>query len=178
MDLATAREIVISGHESAHAVASVRLGLPFEYVTLDDPEIGPHVQSIDNLPRPIVFYRGGGVCCGPPQPMCPTCCAEEGRAVSLMVMALCGSLGAAASGTKVFGYGHEADKGCFIEFCKTAFGDQTDANVNARMNKLLDRALELMRPENKTVTAVAKALRVRRRLTESEVKEIIQDASS
>jgi hypothetical protein len=48
-----AREIVISAHESAHAVAAVRLGLGFEYLTLDDANIGPHVQSVDNIPRQI-----------------------------------------------------------------------------------------------------------------------------
>jgi hypothetical protein len=59
MEAARAREIVVSAHEAAHAVASVRLGLRFEYVTLDDAEIGPHVQNVENLSRPIVFYRGG-----------------------------------------------------------------------------------------------------------------------
>jgi hypothetical protein len=57
MEASGTKEIIISAHESAHAVASVRLGLSFEYVTLDDPNIGPHVQHFENLPRPIVFYR-------------------------------------------------------------------------------------------------------------------------
>ncbi|MBM3818730.1 MAG: hypothetical protein FJW14_06895 [Acidimicrobiia bacterium] len=50
MDVATAKEIVVSAHEASHAVASVRLGLPFEYVTLDDAEI---VQTKDLV---VILY--------------------------------------------------------------------------------------------------------------------------
>jgi hypothetical protein len=158
MDASGVKEIVISAHESAHAVASVRLGLPFEYVTLDDPDIGPHVQHFENHSRPIVFYRGGGSCCNPNQPMCERCRAEEKRAEFDIVMAMCGSLGAAATGCNAFGYGDEADKAYVVEFCRTAFSDRTEADVNARMNTMLQRACDLMQPEGKTVTAVAKAL--------------------
>ena len=168
-----AKEIVISAHESAHAVASVRLGLPFHYVTLDDAN-GPHVEHFENLPRPIGFYRGG-LCCGPNQPMCERCRTEEKRAESYILMAMCGSLGAASTGCNAFGFGHEADKAYVIRFCETAFGDQTNACVDARMETMLQRAHQLMLPESKTVTAVSKALRTQRRLTETEVKEIMQD---
>ncbi|MGH8773519.1 MAG: hypothetical protein ACREV2_20440, partial [Burkholderiales bacterium] len=97
MDATNAKEIVVSAHEASHAVASVRLGLRFAYVTLDDATIGPHVQHVDNLPRPIVFYRCGGSCCDSNRPMCETCHAEVKRAESYIVMAMCGSLGVSAT---------------------------------------------------------------------------------
>ena len=175
-EVAAAKEIVISAHESAHAVAAVRLGLPFEYVTLDNAEIGPHVQhSVDNRPRPIGFYKGGS-CCGQKQPMCERCRAEEKRAKSYILMAMCGSLGAASTGCKVFGFGNDADKVYVEDFCRTAFGDQAHADINARITRILTKANELMLPENETVTAVSKALRTRRCLTETEVKNIMQES--
>jgi hypothetical protein len=177
MDVARAKEIVVSAHEAAHAVASVRLGLAFEYVTLDDADIGPHVQHIDNLPRPIVFYRGGGSCCDPNRPICNACRAEQDRAESYIMVAICGTLGVHATGCDVFGYGHDADKAYVIDFCRTAFGDRTDAEIDARMKAMLQKAAELMHPEGRAASAVAKALRTRRRLTEADVKEIMRDAS-
>lgn len=122
----------LSAHEASHAVASVRLGLPFEYVTLDDAAIGPHVQHVENLPRRIVFYRGGGSCCDSNRSMCETCRAEERRAESYIVMAMCGSLGVDATGCNAFGYGHDADLAYVIDFCRKAFGDSNDAEINAR----------------------------------------------
>lgn len=178
IESAGAKEIVISAHEAAHAVASVRLGLPFEYVTLDDADIGPHVETIENLPRPIAFYCGGGSCCDPTRPICNACRPEQERAESYIMMAMCGSLGVDATGCNTFGYGHEDDKAYAIGFCKTAFGDRSDAEVNDRMRTMLQRARELMRHEGKTVTAVAKALRLRRRLTEAEVKEMMQNPNA
>jgi hypothetical protein len=177
MEATKAKEIVVSAHEAAHAVASVRLGLPFEYVTLDDADIGPHVQHVENLPRPIMFYRGGGSCCDPNRPICNACRGEQERAESYIMVAMCGRLGVDATGCNAFGYGLDADKEYVIEFCRTAFGDSTDAQVNARMKALLQKAAELMHPEGKTASAVAKALRTRRRLTEAEVKEIMQNAA-
>ncbi len=177
MEADAARDIVVSAHEAAHAVASVRLGLPFEYVTLDDATIGPHVQHLENEPRPIVFYRGDGKCCASDPPMCESCRAEQTRAESYIMMAMCGSLGVDATGCNAFGYGHDADKAYVVEFLKEAFGDRDDVSINARMKTLLHRASELMHPEGKTVTAVAKALRMHRRLTEAELKQIMQDAS-
>ncbi|MGE0702959.1 MAG: hypothetical protein AB7P22_03380 [Vicinamibacterales bacterium] len=169
--LAAAKEIVISAHESAHAVASIRLGLRFDYVTLDDADIGPHVANVDNAPRPIPFYRGGPERC---DPICENCRSEERRADSYMVMAMCGSLGAAATGAgKAFGYGHDGDKEYVVQFCKEAFGDKTDEDVNARMKGALDRAMDLMRHEGKAASAVARELREKRRLTESEVQAIV-----
>ena len=178
MDTTTAKEIVVSAHEASHAVASVRLGLPFEYVTLDDAAIGPHVQHVENLPRRIVFYRGGGSCCDSNRSMCETCRAEERRAESYIVMAMCGSLGVDATGCNAFGYGHDADLAYVIDFCRTAFGDSTDAEIDARTKALLRKAAELMHPEGKTTSAVARALRARRRLTEAEVTKIMENPSA
>jgi hypothetical protein len=178
MNLAQARDIVISAHESAHAVASVRLNRPFDYVTLDDATLGPHVYITDNAPRPIPFYVGGGACCGGDQQICDNCRAELQRAESYIMIAVCGTLGVLATGCKDFGYGHDADKTYAVEFCKVAFGDQTDAQITARLKDLSDRALELMRPESRTVSAVGKALRAQRRLTEQQVKDIVQSETS
>jgi hypothetical protein len=177
MSLAQARDIVISAHESAHAVASVRLNRPFDYVTLDDDVLGPHVYSTDNAPRPIPFYDGGGACCGGDQPICDNCGAELQRAESCIMIAVCGTLGVLATGCKDFGYGHEADKTYAVEFRKVAFGDQTDVQISARLKDLSDRAFELMRPESKTVSAVGRALREQRRLTEQQVRDIVQTES-
>ncbi len=171
------REIVISCHEAAHAIASVRLGLPFEYVTLDDAEIGPHVQSIGNLPRPIAYYRGGGSCCDPTRQICEACRREVDRAEAYMVMAMCGSIGARVTGCKAFGYGHAADQAYVVDFCRVAFGDQTDDEINARIRAMLDRALGLMQSEMRALTPVAKALGARRRLTEDEVKTLLDGAA-
>ncbi len=85
-EAASAKEIVVSAHEAAHAVASVRLRLPFEYVTLDDPNIGPHVKHLENLPRPIAFYCDGGSCCDPNRPICNACRAEQERAESFIMV--------------------------------------------------------------------------------------------
>jgi hypothetical protein len=175
--LPQANEIVVSAHEAAHAVASVRLGVPFKYVTIGDDDDGPRVESIENAPRPIIYYCGGGTCCGPDRPMCDTCRVEQDRAESWIVMAMCGSIGVAGTGSKLFGYGHEDDKVYVADFCRTAFADSKDEDVSARIKPLLKRALELMQPESKTVSAVARALRTRRTLTEDEVKDIMQNAS-
>ena len=188
MEVSEAEEIIVSGHESAHAVAAVKLGLSFCYVTLDDANIGSHVGGLDNLPRPIGFYRGG--CCGPNPPMCERCRREKKRAESHIVVLICGSLGAAEfhrlmaspenlgvdfARYSAIGFGNSGDKDIVERFCRTAFGDQTYACVNVRIKTMLERAEELLRQEvETTVTAVAKALRTRRRLTETEVKEIMR----
>ena len=175
-EVSAAKEIVISAHESAHAVAAVRLGLHFEYVTLgSNAEIYSHLQPVDNQPRPIGFYTGGS-CCGQKQPMCERCRAEENRAESWILMSMCGSLGANSTGCDAFGYGLGADKMYVEDFCRTAFGDQTYVEINARIKRMLRKANELMLPENETVTAVSRALRTRRRLTEAEVKDIMQES--
>ena len=91
-------------------------------------------------------------------------------------MSMCGSLGANSTGCDAFGYGHGADKMYVEDFCRTAFGDQTYVEINARINRMLRKAKELMLPENETVTAVSKALRTRRCLTEAEVEDIMQES--
>ena len=151
-----AREIVISAHEAAHAVASIRLGLPFAYVTFGDEDgDGPRVEAIDNLPRPIPFYRGGGDCCREDSTICQTCRDEQTRAESWMVMAMCGSLGSRATGCDLFGYGQDADKAYVGEFCRKAFGDATDDAVNRRISAMLDRAIVLMQPEGRPPAPLA-----------------------
>jgi len=92
-------------------------------------------------------------------------------------MAMCGSVGAAATGAaKMSGYGKDADWDYVVRFCKEAFGDKTDEEQNARIKSALDRAMELMRHEGTTASAVAKELRQKRHLTESEVKAIVDHA--
>jgi hypothetical protein len=93
------------------------------------------------------------------------------------MMAMCGNLGVEVTGCNAFGYGNDADKAYAAESCRTAFDDQTDADINARMKSMLQRACELMHPEGKTVTSVAKALRLCRRLTRAVVKDIMQESS-
>src|SRR5215831_19369723 len=90
-DVLKALEIGISAHEAAHAIASVRLGLPFDQVTMNHAEHGPHVRHSENRPHPIPFYYGG--CCGPNGPMCDVCQAEQRRAEAYIVVALCGTIG-------------------------------------------------------------------------------------
>jgi hypothetical protein len=174
-DIPEAREIVISAHEAAHAVASVRLGLPFDYVGMDHPEHGPHVMHMENWPNPIPFYCGG-TCCGPNRPMCDACKAEERRAEAYMMVAVCGSIGVRATGCTIFGYGNDADRALLVEFCQVAFNDRTEEEINARIRAISDRAVDLMRPEGPTTSAVARELRTRRRLTEAEVKQTMQIA--
>ena len=135
MDESTAREIVICGHEAAHAVAAVRLAVAFDYVTLDDAEFrAAPFRPVDNSPRAIPFYGPDRVCCRKPDVMCADCRAEEERAESLMLVAISGSLGAAASGCSTFGYGHEADKAYVTGFCKVAFAE-SDAKLDRRVEK-------------------------------------------
>ena len=173
MNEAEAREIVISAHEAAHAVAAVRLGLPFEYVTLDDAEIGPHVQPVDNQPRPIAFYTDQESCCRPTASICDACRAEQRRAESNIIAAICGSIGAAVTGCQIFGYGEAADKAYVVDVCRMAFGDQTTEDADRRTKALLERARSLMEPEMRTLSAVAEALRARRRLTQADVEAIL-----
>ena len=109
--------------------------------------------------------------------MCETCRADEKRAESYMVMAMCGSLGVDATGCNAFGYGHDADMAYVIDFCRTAFGDSTRVEIDTRMNAMLQKAAELMHSEGKTASAVAKALRARRRLTEADVKKMMETPS-
>src|SRR3954449_7394279 len=100
------------------------------------------------------FYRGGSERC---DPICDDCRSEERRAGAYIVMAMCGSVGAAATGAaKMSGYGKDADWDYVVRFCKEAFGDKTDEEQNARIKSALDRAMELMRHEGKTASAVAK----------------------
>jgi hypothetical protein len=178
MNEAEAREIVICAHEAAHAVAAVRLGLPFEYVTLDDAEIGPHVQPVDNQPRPIAFYTGPESCCRSTGSICDRCRAEQVRAESNIVAAICGSIGAAVTGCRVFGYGEAADKAYVIEVCRTSFGDRTNEDADRRTKTLLQRGKSLMEPEMKTLSAVAKELRARRRLSQAEVELILTETAA
>jgi hypothetical protein len=168
-------EIVQSFHEAANAVASVRLGLSFDYVTLDDPTHGSHVHGLDNVPRAIPFYGGHDTCCASPHAMCDRCIREQERTESCMIVALCGGLGVALSGCGLFGYRNEADLEYVALCCQDAFGDATVAHAMARIRTLRQRAEHLMSPEVKTVTAVAAALRTQRRLTEADVTAIMHD---
>ena len=171
-----AREIVVSAHEATHAVVSMRLGLPFTYVTFgDDDGEGPRVDSIGNAPEPIPFYRGDGECCGPDRGICKECRAAQERAEAWITMAVSGSIGVGATGCTLFGYGHDADKAYVIEVCRTAFGDETDTDIERRMSVAIDRALTLLRTEGAIVSVVARELRKRRQLSEDEVRAIVEN---
>jgi hypothetical protein len=78
--------------------------------------------------------------------LCQECSVEQERAESQIIMAMCGSLGVAATGFTRFGYGDDADKAYVVDYCRIAFNDRTDAEIDARMKELLKRARELMLP--------------------------------
>lgn len=172
-ELPMAREIVVSAHEATHAVVSIRLELPFTYVTLGDDGEGPRVDSIGNVPDPIPFYRGSGDCCGPDGDICNKCRAAQERAEAWITMAVSGSIGVRATGCALFGYGHDADKAYVIEVCRIAFGDRNGEDIEKRISAALDRALALLRADGAIVSAVARELRQRRKLTEDQVRAIV-----
>ena len=99
---------------------------------------------------------------------------NNGRAELNIVAAICGSIGAAVTGCQIFGYGEAADKAYVVDVCRMAFGDQTTQDVDRRTKALLERAKSLMEPEMRTLSAVAEALRARRRLTKQTLKRFLQ----
>ena len=55
----SAREIVISAHEAAHAVASIRLDLPFAYVTFGDEDGDVEILKAGKVKQVLGSYNMG-----------------------------------------------------------------------------------------------------------------------
>lgn len=175
-------------HEAGHAVVSVYLNLPFDYVSIEpEGDAGGHVSYAIRRFRRIPFFAGE--CCHG-GPMCANCGAQSSAAEAQIVFELAGAVALFSYRPQEDrNYGDDGDRISIAEICRLVFGDNTDEQIARRVQPLVGRAQLLLlkvAPQPESVSgapvkfgpraelkAVADALLVKKRLTADEVREII-----